>query len=270
MPESTLTLSIVDLKAEIGHYLGYGRGSDTFNETAWTTLQNNNITAVLKSGLAQVYTPPPISDREPSHNWSFLRPFSTVSLTSGSATADLPDDFGGFEGPIYITSANRRRWSIPVTNEGMVQERHAQDSDTTGPPQIACEKVLKPTTLTEGTRSQIYVWPTPDQAYTLAVEYKYLPDALTGLLPFPPGGSEHSELFKASCLAAAELQLDDAAGPRWQFFMQRLTASVHADRKRKGQHLGYNGDASDRSFMPGFRDDRFYYGSGVTYNGNPL
>lgn len=272
MAESTLTLSITDLKAEIGHFLGYGRGSAVYSETAWTTPQSNNITAVLKSGLAQVYTPPPIAPGEVSHNWSFLRPFASITILANASTAALPDDFGGFEGPVLVTgpSTSRQRYPIAISNEGRVRAAHVEQPDTTGAPRMACEVILKGTTLTASTRSQIMVWPKCDQTYTLSMEYKYLPDALTGLLPYPPGGSEHSELFKASCLAAAELQLDDAAGPRMAFFMQRLTASVHADRKRKGTALGYNGDNSDFRGMMGFRDERLYYGGSVTYNGTPM
>lgn len=270
MAESTLTLSITDLKAEIGHYLGYGRGSAVYGETAWTTSQGNNITAVLKSGLAQVYTPPPVAPGEVSHNWSFLRPFDQITLLAGDYSVQLPDDFGGFEGPLYVmTEGSRQRTPIKVTNEGVLQNLLTANPDMTGPPRIAAEAVQKATSLTGSNRSILHVHPKADKDYVLAYVYKYLPDALTGSLPYPPGGSEHSELFKASCLAAAELQLDDANGPRWQFFMQRLIASVHADRKRKGDFVGYNGDRSDGRDMPGFRDHG-YYGNRITYNGNDM
>lgn len=270
MPESTLSLSITDLKAEIGHFLGYGRGAEVYGETAWTTPQTNNIVAALKSGLSQVYTPPPLNEREASHNWSWLRPFTTLNILANTSATNLPDDFGGFEGPIYLTGDNaRRHWSIPVTNEGKVQHHLAAYPDTTGPPQMAAESFIKGTTLAEGSRSQLIVWPKSDANYTLKVEYKYLPDALTGLLPYPPGGSEHAELFKASCLACAELQFDDTLQARRMHFMTMLTASVHADRKRKGQKLGYNGDWSGGN--GGWRGlDRTSYGNDVTYNGQPL
>lgn len=269
MAESTLSLSLDDLKAAIGSYLGYGRGT-VFSEPAWTTEQSNNITDVLKSGLSQVYTPPPTEPGGASHNWSFLRPFASITMTSGTRTVALPDDFGGFEGPIYITSpaSASRRWELPVTNEGMVRQMVAASPDTTGAPRIAAESVITGTTATEGTRSNLIVWPTPDADYVLSYTYKHLQDALTGSFPYPPGGQEHAELFKASCIAAAELYLDDMPGARFQYFMQRLTASVYVDRKRKGIAFGYNGDRSD-----GRRDqrvDRITWGEGITYNGTPF
>jgi hypothetical protein len=274
MPESDLSLSVDDLRAEIGHFLGYGRGP-TFDEPEWTTLQANNIRAILKSGLSQVFTPPPLSEGQAAHNWSFLRPFATLTLESGKSTCDLPATFGGFEGPIIVTNPQsaRKNFLLRLTHEGMVQQMHAQQPDTVGAPRVACEKVLAGTSRNSSSRYQLYVWPVSDQAYTLRAEYKHLQSSLSGDHPYPPGGAEHAELFKASCLAAAELQLDDQPGPRWQFFMQRLAASVAADRKRKASDLiGYNGDRSDSSGTPrtpGYVN-RYFDNPAVTYNGSEM
>lgn len=272
MAESTLSLSIDDLKAHIGHYLGYGRGTAK-GEGAWTTAQANTITDCLTAGLSQVYTPPPLTPGEPAHSWSFLRPFANLTLTNGSTSVTLPDNFGGFEGPIYIQDAQaiRSRWELEVTNEGRVQHLLAAHPTQTGAPRLAAESVQSGTTVTSSTRSVLLVWPKADKDYTLVATYKHLQDALTGALPYPPGGAEHAELFKASCLAAAELEQDDVRGPRWEAFLQRLAASIYADRKRKGLKLGYNGDRSDRVGDPRVRGTIWGGDApGVTYNGNPL
>lgn len=273
MPESDLTLSIDDLKGEIGAYMGYGRGLP-FSEPAWDTRQTNNIVAILKSGLSQVYTPPPLSPGEPSHNWSFLRPIDEFVLASGTSEAILPGSFGGFESPIFVhnPAVAARRWPLKVSHIGIVDSLHASQPTTTGAPRYCCEKVLKGTTKNESTRSVLYVWPTADADYTLTAQWKHLPGTLTGSFPYPPGGAEHSELFKASVLAAAELQLDDQPGPRHAFFLERLAASVYADRKRKGTYLGYNGDRSDMRYAPRVPGsyNRYFDNPAVTYNGQPL
>jgi hypothetical protein len=270
--ESTLSLSLDDLKGEIGHFLGYGRGT-VFGEPAWTTPQSNNITAVLKSGLSQFYTPPPTQPGQAPHTWSFLRPFATITLTSGESVVALPDDFGNFEGAIFITTEGTayRRLPLDVTNPARVQALHAAQPDTTGAPRIAATEAIKGSTATEGTRFNLYYWPTADQNYTLRAEYKYLPDMLTGLLPYPPGGSEHAETIKAACLASAELHLDDAKGPRWMFFMERLSASVAVDARRKTvTKIGYNADRSDgRGWFHG-GNWRHLDNPPVTYNGDDL
>jgi len=269
VPESTLSLSVTDLKSEIGHFLGYGRGT-AFGERAWTTVQTNNITAALKSGLSQVYTPPPVRPGDVCHTWSFLTPYASITLPSGSAIAPLPDDFGGFNTPIVVASENRGLVELPLTNEALVRQQYAINADTTGRPLMAAEQPLKGTGPTSGTRSNLYVWPLADGDYTLQFGYKYLPDALTGDLPYPPGGSEHAELFKASVIAAAELQFDNEPGPRMMMFMQRLEASIAVDRRRKMQSLGRNADHSDTPMRGRYaRYYRLPY-AGVTYNGNPL
>lgn len=269
MAESTLSLSIDDLESEVGAYLGYGRGANS-SEPAWTTAQQNNITAVVKSGLSQFYTPPPIKPGERAHSWTFLTPFTTIVLASGDSSVALPDDFGHISGPLYVTDpqASHRFLPIKVYNEGYVQAKHAGLPDTTGAPVVAAIQTIAGTTLTEGTRYRLYVWPTADTDYTFAIEYKYLPDMLTGLLPFPPGGQQHAETIKAACIAAAELYLDDVKGPRFQFYMERLMASVEADRRAKGPNFGYNGDNSYHlQRVPG-RPGRHLFGSRVTYNGS--
>lgn len=275
----SLLLSVTDLRGEIGAFLGYGRGSD-LGAAAWTDDQEANIEAALKSGLSQVYTPPPLGPTESSHGWTFLRPFADLVIEQGDLTVKLPESFGGFESDLYVvTPDSAARWaSVRLTHEGHVQGLHAARPDQTGPPQVGCEQVIDGTTGNESTRSRLYVWPKTDRAYTVRCQYKHMPDALTGNYPYPPGGAEHAELFKASCLAAAELQFDDAQGPRRAVFMQLLAASVAADRKRNVPSvIGYNGDRSDARRYGNFgrntaHGETRFWGPwpAVTYNGTPF
>lgn len=264
MPESRLSLSINDLTGAIGHFLGYGRGTVN-NETAWTALQTNDINSVLKTGLSWVYTPPLVNGQV--YAWSFMRPFANITLVIGNDYAELPDDFGGFTSRIYISEESPRRpWSIPITTPEKVQEEHVRTPSSSGAPLIAAEFIDRTTTIDRGQRSKLYVFPTPDAAYTMRAEYTYLPDVLTGAYPYPPGGSQHAELFRAAVLAAAELHLDDVRGVRWESFMERLTASIAVDRPRKGQIIGYNADMSDMGVRGG-RQGRHGYGDTVTLGG---
>lgn len=256
MPESRLTLTNDDLRGEIGAFLGYGRGTP-FGETAWTTIQENDILATLKSGLGFVYRPQPLVPGGPVHNWSFLRPWATVVIPEGVNSANLPDDFGGFEGPIIIQGDSPNRYiPIETVNQGIIEARIAAQPSTTGAPLMACEAILKDTTPERSNRSQIMVWPTTDQEYSLRVDYYYQPDVLDGVFRFPPGGSSHPELFKAAVLAAAELFKDNERGPMWAHFIDRLAAAIGHDRKRKGQRLSYNGDWTEVS--GDIRDNRDY------------
>jgi hypothetical protein len=274
VPESTLTLSVNDLRAAIGHYLGYGRGVP-FGEGPWDVYQTNNINDMLKSGLSNVYTPEPLTPTEPAWKWSWLEPIDTIVLTVGKSEAVLPDGFGGFQnGELFVKNAqaNHNPWCLRLTHVAKVEHQYSIMPTTTGYPRLACEKVLPGTSVLGSTRSHLYVWPIPDQPYTLTGIWKHLPGLLTGSFPYHPGGAEHSELFKASCIAEAALQIDDDPSVRKEAFKLRLAASIQADRKRKGQFIGYNGDNSDGRQrvprMPGW--SRFYDNNPVTYNGGAL
>lgn len=258
MPQSQLTLSNDDLRAEIGSFLGYGRGS-VFNEVAWSVPQTNDITSVLKSCLGFVYRPVPLRPGGAIHNWSFLRPFATLTIPADSYSAPLPEDFGGFEGPILVQGDSPNRYlPIEVTNIGLLEHQIAAYQVTTGPPRMAAERVLKETTPQRSNLSELVVWPMTDQEYTVRVDYYYQPDILSGTSRFPPGGSTHSELFKAAALAAAEIFKDNERGPMWAHFMERLAASIGEDRKRKGQRFSYNGDWSESDSIGGSRGARDY------------
>jgi hypothetical protein len=230
-----------------------------------------DIEAIVRSGLSQVYNPPRLPGEAAAHNWSFARAYADLTLTADVNATTLPDDFGGFDGPVYVTGDSASRaWPVKVYSDGVVEQAIARSPNSSGPPTMAAERQLNVTTAIASNRSQVIVWPKPDQAYVLRVCYYYHANALTTLNPYPPGGSAHRELFIASCLADAERKKDNTKGVMWDYFMERLAASVHADRKRKGQRLGYNGDSSDAPGDPlGLRDynRRFGWGNPVLING---
>lgn len=76
--ESSLSYSYNDLKMEISHYLGWGRGGG--NSGSRSDEQNQVIDACVKSGLMKFY----VNSR--GHQWSFLKPTYEFSVW-GSFTA---------------------------------------------------------------------------------------------------------------------------------------------------------------------------------------
>src|SRR5260370_19916903 len=110
--ESTLSLQITDLTGEVGFFLGYGRGAVN-GEAAYSTLQQNAIDSIVKSGLRQFYFPPPIEGMESSYDWSFLKPRATVGFPPKAQTIPLPDDFRGFEGQLVLT-ATTSQMALPL------------------------------------------------------------------------------------------------------------------------------------------------------------
>jgi hypothetical protein len=92
-----------------------------------------------------------------------------------------------------------------------------------------------------------------------------LVNTLTSDNPHPLGGMPHAETVRASCLAAAEFEMEDKKkGSRWEHFVQRLTASIAHDKKAiRQEYFGYNRDNSDGRSEPRDRVNGL-----VTYEGN--
>lgn len=266
MSEPTLALGYDKLRAEIGAYLGFGRGT-VFGQREWTTAEQNEIQSCLDSGVRRVVWPDALEGEASPYEWSWLKPRGTFSLASGASTVRLPDDFGGVEGELTYTASGQQGWyTIPTSNPGDIDARYAAMPTTTGRPMYAAVRVVRGTTASRGQRWELYVWPLADAAYTFAVPYYLNPDALTAAAPYPPGGPAHAETYLESCLAIAEQRQNDMAGVHTLAFKDRLRASVAADRKLKPQNLGYNRDRSDERDNDQPNRNRWLYG-GITVNG---
>ena len=132
MAEPTLSLKYGDLLAEVGFFLGFGRGS-ALGDVAWTTRQQTTLDYIVASGLRQFYYPPPLPGSQSSYDWSFLKPTATLTLSAGSSTVTLPDDYGGLDGKVTVlTSATvTQPWRIEWENEGRIRQRFAMAPSTT-------------------------------------------------------------------------------------------------------------------------------------------
>lgn len=248
--EPSLNAQFKDLQAEVGDFLGYGRGAD-FAETAWATRQQADITRAVQGGLRMFYYC--------GYDWSFLRPVTTLTLASGSVVLALPGDVGGIEGQLVIsTPQSTSWWPLDLAPIGVVSQKAAELPNTTGRPQLVAIEAIKGTSLTESSRSQLRFWPTADQAYTLKVQYYVHPDYLSGSFPYAYGGPQHAEALLTACLASAE-RVKDNADPRagnsanQVAFVQLLKQSQAVDRRNKPQSFGYNADTSDWRHRPMWR-----------------
>lgn len=267
MAESTLSIAYLELIGETGLFLGWGRGP-IFGDPAFTTQQQASLDSCVKSGIRQVNNPPVLQGESTAYDWSFLKPTTTLVYPIGQSIVALPDDFGGFEGQITLLSTTGQQWGpIQLFNEGQVREQYASAPAQTGRPLMASLQPLKAMTSTRGQRFQLFLFPLADQNYTLQFPYYLLPDYINGANPYPYGGAAHAELYVASCKYAAERDLDDIkGGPQNQYFLERLAASVSADRRFKAQTLGPNLDRSD--WTQGQRPWPWnHYQSGITVNG---
>lgn len=266
MAESSLSLQYKDLAGEVGLFLGFGRGA-AIGDPAWSGQQQAAIDSCVRSGLRQFYFPPPIEGTESSYDWSFLKPVASMGLAQGAVLLALPDDFGGFEGRMTISSPEGQTWwPVELVGIGQVYQRAAQQPNTTGRPLMACLEPLRGTTGTAGQRFQLRFFPVSDQAYTLQFAYYVAADYLDTAFPYHMGGMMHAETVLESCLAIAEQRLDDAMMTHTAKFKERLLASINLDRRMKPQTLGYNRDNSDL-LDRGVAGRSRFFGEGITVQG---
>ena len=265
--ESSLTLQYVQLKGEVGEFIGYGRGPDNGADSTWNAAQVSDIDFCVASGLRQFYFPPPVEGERGSYDWSFLKPTSTFDLPVNAYIVPLPDDFGGFEGPVTLLTTNKTAmpWQIQWRNEGVIREMYAVTPQMSGPPMFCATVPLKGTTGTQGQRFQLLMFPLADQDYTVQAQYYISPDFLSGAFPYAYGGAPHAETLLESCLAIAEQRRDDAMSVHSAKFKERLLASISMDRRMKPQKLGRNLDRSDdRQWQ---RSDVHWWAPAATYGG---
>ena len=242
--ESTLTLTWTDLRAEAARFLGWGT-----DPTGWSADQIDRIDNCVQSALRKFYFQATLAPGEPFHGWTFLKPIATVQLTANQQTAPMPDDFGGFEGLATVALAGATGggyWPIDQRHEEQLRALYAAAPTTTGRPLYYAEQQAAggPTGL-RSNRSELLVYPLPDNGYYLRVPYYVLPDYLTAAKGYCYGGAAHGETMKAGVRAAAELLLDGIAGPEDANYRQCLAASVAYDRRHMPKTLGQNRDGSD-------------------------
>lgn len=264
MPESQLSLTYFDYLGETGVYLGYGRGDLGDNtDVTWTSSQEAVVTRLVSAGQRQFYFPPPLEGQGFAHEWTFLKPVGTVTLAEGQTEVNLPDDFGGFDGPATVTTGDSTGYpALTLTGESRVRTRLAESPDTTGPPQMVALNARKGLQPDRSPGQSLSFWPVADADYTIGFRYTLLPEAITGAKPYSYGGMAHVETVLASCLERAEFYKDNARGVCWMNWQDRLSASISIDRRRRPVSLGPNADGSDAE--GGMRSN---YWTTVTYNG---
>ena len=272
MAESTLTVAFNELQAEIGGFLGYGKGIN-FGDVAWDARKQGIIDSLTKKGLRRFYFSAMLPSEPMAHDWSFLHPTANIDVPSGAQSTPLPDDFRAIfdAGEITATSnlGDEFHRFIEEVGAGRLRHMYFEEPSETGRPRYVAVQPIKGTGVTQGQRFQLDVFPQADQDYTIQLEYHILPDFLTGALPYCYGGAVHSGTILAACLAAAERDLDDIGnGNQENHYMMLLAASMSADRDLKPQNMGLNTDRSDdprdERRRRGFQGQYSYF-TGVTY-----
>lgn len=73
-----------NLRRSIGRFLGYDRAP-----ASWTADQIQDVADIIRSGLSRVLTPPPLPGERYGHEWSFMRPKTTMTLSAPYSTGTV-------------------------------------------------------------------------------------------------------------------------------------------------------------------------------------
>ena len=84
MAESSLSNQYSDLRREIGMEVGYDR-----DPSNWTAQQVDDVDYIIKQALRSVYHPPPLPNEAIAHEWSFMRPTTTITTTATDTTGTV-------------------------------------------------------------------------------------------------------------------------------------------------------------------------------------
>lgn len=254
---ANLSLGVSDIRDQIADFLGYGPSYSDLS-----TAEQNAVDIVRRRGERQFYYPEPMREGMSVHQWSFMRPMFTFDTTEDEWQYLLPPQFGGIEGDITFTNQDQIYPPIRSVLEEKIRRQRAI-SESTGKPVWYAIVSLEHEAAKEQ-RQQLWLYPTPDDAYPVEFRMIVNPFSMETNGPWPYGGTAHAETILASCLAIAELSRDGKIGEQREYYMRRLAVSVSIDSQNsEPEILGYNGDGS---VGPVGRYDRSQ-GVDVTYNG---
>src|SRR4051812_44604148 len=123
----TLRAAFKDLQGSIGFFLGWGRGADN-GEEEWDDNKKRTITQLTKSGMRKFYYC--------GFNWSFLKPIVQLTLSEGSSTVTLPEDYQSAEGDV-IPSVSGGSSFVPLKfmPVGLIYQKEAAFPGSTGRPE---------------------------------------------------------------------------------------------------------------------------------------
>lgn len=243
-----LNIAYEELRARIGDWLGYGRGSvfdSSLGDPSWSKPQLARIGDGVKAGLSKFYWPF-IEAFESTYTWTFLTPAVSLTIKSGNRFLDLPDDFAYVVGDVYQGDSASVPKVLHRTGVGWIEQRYAIVSNSTGPPETCAILAQKMTDGQKVPRYQLYVYPEPNADFQIRLQYAINPVFLSGRMPVAYGGPMHAQTLLAACLATVELDLDGKIQEREADFQKKLLTSVKMDRENQAEFLGYNADANLR------------------------
>lgn len=231
MAESTLSLLRSGVRERLALYMGEGTDADNWDSDV---VQRMNL--FIRDGQARFFYPIPDTESE-TYEWTFLRPTTTLAISSGTQAYALPDDCGGQVDRFVITTGTAGHLITMVSVDDLLQSV-AREAPSNAIPKFAAVRTTHTTPTTSvSQRYEVLFYPTPDASYTVSYSYTKLVDGLdeNSSAEYALGGPQHHQTLVESVLAVAEEYLRPDETSHQQRFQQLLTASIGFDRRIKEQ-----------------------------------
>ena len=230
------TVSFFTARTRIADFLGWTRSSSN-----WSGNDIDRLDEVINAGYQQFVYPAPLENEVVSHQWSFLKPTATFDTVADTYLYDLPAAFGAMVGDLAYDEDEDESRIIKQVTPGLIDRARAINDYAGRPYQFALRP--KAVTMTAAQVTELMLYPAPDAAYGIIYHFDAKVGTLTETNSFMLGGQAHFETILQSCRdVAATRYKDDPLGREHGLYLERLRASVEADRRLSPKMLGYNND----------------------------
>jgi len=229
-------VSFFTVRTRTADFLGWTRQGGN-----WSPDEIARLDEIINAGYQQFIYPVTLEGEAASHQWSFLKPTATFDTVADTYLYDLPATFGAMSGDLVYDEDEYVHRIIEQTTPGMIDRNRAVDSASGRPYLFALRP--KAVSMTAAQTTELMLFPTPDAAYGIIYHYDAKVATLTETAPYMLGGQAHFETILQSCRdVAATRYKDDPMGREHGLFLERLRASVEADRRLRPKTLGCNND----------------------------
>lgn len=227
-------VSFFTARTRIADFLGWTRSSGN-----WSGDEIDRLDEIVNAGYLQFIYLVPLPNETVAHQWSFLKPTETFDTVDGTYLYDMASDFGAMVGDLSYDEDEDVHRIIEQVTPGMIDRNRAVDDASGRPYQYALRP--KAVTMTAAQVTELMLYPTPDAAYGIVYHYDAKVGVLSETNPYMLGGQAHFETILQSCRdVAATRYKDDPGGREHALFLERLRASVEADRRQSPKTLGFN------------------------------
>lgn len=212
-----MTLSYEDLYTRVSNFLALTTTGTAPTGTNLTTCKN-----LVHRGIRQFLYPLDARYGSP-HEWSFLKQPWSFTTVSGQWKYTVPIDFSDLLTDFTFDDDNALG-SLRKVSGQQIKKMRTRVTTSGWPHYFAL--VPQRYDVEIGTTYQLWLYPTPSQAYLLSSFYRPDPIKLAATIDLVIGGIMVIEAVLESCLAVAEIQEEDNTSTHHQAEANRLTQTA--------------------------------------------